>query len=114
MPTMPTTAAMQARFAAAGLYTSAVWTPQPQGMPITSMVDFRDPTLQVLVEEGAISAQPTAQWARGQFAGAKRGDKLSVTHPHTGLVVHYQITELHKVGTVGDTILAELEAWSAP
>ena len=114
MPTLPTPAAMLARFSAAGLTPPCVWAPQPSGALVSAAVDFRDPTLQLLGDEGAISVQPTALWPRGQYPGAKRGDKLTVTHPHTGQPVAYAITELHRAGTDGDEILAELEIWPTP
>lgn len=115
MPTLPTSAAMHAVFGRAGFLAPCVWTPQPGGVPLPGQqVDYREPSIQVLDGEGAISAQPTAQWPRGQYPAARRGDRLDITHPTAGAVLAYAIREVHRIGSDGDEVLAELEAWPCP
>lgn len=103
---------MQAAFVRAGFFTPCVWTPQPGGLPVGGLqVDFRSPTLQAGDGEGVITVVPTAAWPRGQYARARRGDRLDITCPESGVVLAFCVRELHRVGASGDEMLAELQEW---
>lgn len=107
MPTLPSAPAMFRAFAKAGLLVPAAWSPQPGGEAVQGQVDYRAPTLD---GAGAIVQATTAQWPRGQFPGARRGDRLDI-EVEPGEVLVYKLREVHRAAD-GDEILVELGAWA--
>lgn len=108
---MLTAAEFYQAFDAAGFLVPCTWTPQPGGTPLAgSKVRFRAPTTQLLGDSGAIVTDPHARWPVGQYATARKGDRLDIEHQ--GVTSSYRIRELHRVGGTGAQVHADLAAWT--
>lgn len=108
---MLTAAEFYQAFDEAGFLVPCTWTPQPGGTPVAGLkVRFRAPSVQLLGEGGAIVPDPHARWPVGQYAAARRDDRLDITVE--GVTTSYRIRELHRVGGTGSQVHADLGAWS--
>lgn len=97
-------------FDEAGFLVPCTWTPQPGGTPVAGlMVRYRAPSSQLFGDAGAIVLDPHARWPLGQYATARKDDRLDITVE--GVVTSYRIRELHRVGGTGVQVHADLAAW---